>query len=110
MTRKNKQGNSLSVRIQRSRRQKQSSPNDLPIKYAGRPTVYGNRYRVGAHHGGRVLDAVSAIELYRTDFYNDPELMERARRELSDKNLSCWCRLDAPCHVEVLLEFLAANR
>lgn len=28
--------------------------------------------------------------------------------ELRGKNLACWCRLDAPCHADVLLEL--ANR
>jgi len=25
-------------------------------------------------------------------------------KELSGKNLACWCRLDQPCHADVLLE------
>lgn len=29
-------------------------------------------------------------------------------RELRGKNLACWCKLDAPCHADVLLR--AANR
>jgi len=24
--------------------------------------------------------------------------------ELRGKNLACWCKLDAPCHADVLLE------
>lgn len=27
---------------------------------------------------------------------------------LRNKNLACWCALDAPCHVDVLLELLEA--
>ena len=30
------------------------------------------------------------------------------RAELAGKNLACWCRLDQPCHADVLLE--VANR
>jgi hypothetical protein len=29
---------------------------------------------------------------------------EDIRRELRGKNLVCWCRLDQPCHADVLLE------
>lgn len=35
-------------------------------------------------------------------------LAEAARNELRGKDLACWCKLDAPCHADVLLEF--ANR
>lgn len=34
------------VRIQRSRTKKQISPNDLPIVYVGRPTKFGNPFRI----------------------------------------------------------------
>ncbi len=34
------------VRVQRSRQEKQSSPNGLEIKYCGRPTKWGNPFRV----------------------------------------------------------------
>lgn len=34
------------IRVQRSRKQKQISPNALPIKYCGRPTKYGNPFMV----------------------------------------------------------------
>jgi hypothetical protein len=27
-----------------------------------------------------------------------------AKRELKGKDLACWCRLDRPCHADVLLE------
>lgn len=32
----------------------------------------------------------------------DPKFLEPLR----GKNLACWCRLDQPCHADVLLEFL----
>jgi len=30
--------------------------------------------------------------------------VDDVRRELRGKALACWCRLDAPCHADVLLE------
>ncbi|QDM57132.1 hypothetical protein SEA_WHACK_69 [Rhodococcus phage Whack] len=35
-------------------------------------------------------------------------LSAHAKRILADKDLACWCSLDSPCHVDVLLEI--ANR
>ena len=40
--------NNKPVRIQRSRQFKQVSPNDLPIKYAGRPSAWGNPFKLVA--------------------------------------------------------------
>lgn len=103
-------GNRAPVRVQRSRVTKQISPNGLPIVYAGRPSVYGNPFRVGELHDGSLLDAPRAVELFRIYFYQNRALMELARKNLSDKNLSCWCRLSALCHVDIILEFLSAER
>lgn len=30
--------------------------------------------------------------------------VDEIRAELAGKNLACWCRLDSPCHADVLLE------
>lgn len=30
--------------------------------------------------------------------------VEEVRAALAGRNLACWCRLDAPCHADVLLE------
>jgi len=55
------------------------------------------------------------------DWWQGPESDKRRRvfvedmGTLSGKNLACWCRLDRPCHADVLLElandptFLARN-
>lgn len=51
------------IRIQRSRQKMQFSPNGLPIKYCGRPSVWGNPFRlqgdmiyVDASHRRKILD------------------------------------------------------
>ncbi|HZN76205.1 MAG TPA: DUF4326 domain-containing protein [Micromonosporaceae bacterium] len=51
---------------------------------------------------GRVHTREEAIELYREHLRANPELVEQARRELRGKALCCWCRLDQPCHADVL--------
>ncbi len=34
--------------------------------------------------------------------------IDEIRKELRGKNLACWCRLDQPCHADVLLELANA--
>ena len=49
------------VRVQRSRQHKQVSPNGLPIIYVGRPTKFGNPFKVGY----KGLTASDCLNLYR---------------------------------------------
>lgn len=72
---------------------------------------YANPHRVGqcricgTHHDQS--DAVAAYARYLDD---RPDLVAAARRELAGVDLACWCRLDAPCHADVLLDRLARPR
>lgn len=74
--------------------------------YVGRPTKWGNWFRVGpdgsrmecvAKYRSRVLSNVSS-EPNRRSIEN----------ELRGKDLVCWCRLDQPCHADILLELANA--
>lgn len=68
--------------------------------YVGRPTQWGNPFRVTAEHG-----ADEAVWLFR--FYVGCRLTNGTGyplAELRGKDLACWCRLDQPCHADVLLE------
>lgn len=38
-----------------------------------------------------------------------PLTVDDVRRELAGQNLACWCRLDQPCHADVLLEVANAT-
>jgi hypothetical protein len=47
-----------------------------------------------------------AVRLFRV-WLTAPEqadVLDRVRRELAGLDLACWCRLDMPCHADVLLE------
>ena len=88
------------VRIQRNRQSKQVSPNGLPIRYVGRPSVYGNLYKIGIDG-----DAELCIEKYKNAIKN---FHETIKKDLSGQNLSCWCKIGERCHADVLLEI--ANR
>lgn len=83
------------------------------VVYVGRPSIWGNPWRVGGKAHG-ALDPATAVAHYRAALLNG-ELHDRQGRALLDrlgelrgKDLGCWCDLDKPCHADVLLD--AANR
>lgn len=63
-----------------------------------------------AEHGYSVNGAAEAVRLFRAEFGDDPQAIGRqmAIKELRGKDLVCWCRLDQPCHADVLLELANA--
>lgn len=86
--------------------------------YVGRPTRWGNPYRVGLaacscrsagecnHNSFRVETAEDAVAAYRA--WAGLWIPTRGRGAelfaLRDHHLACWCSLAAPCHADVLLE------
>ena len=122
------------IRIQRSRNHKQVRPNEYPIKYAGRPTLAGNPFRVVKYSDGTYAVKTDGTELCTTIMVNncraayekkenaifdavccyDVWFKERMKEPsfaayietLRGHNLSCWCRLDDLCHVDVILNEL----
>lgn len=97
--------------------------------YVGRPSKWGNPFKVS-----KLVSAAKCVRIYRawlTGTFTEKSLeriigqgvkcpaqplailpyllargilREKARTELRGKNLACWCRLDRPCHADVLLE------
>jgi hypothetical protein len=74
--------------------------------YVGRPSKWGNPYRLNDVRWGYIKTAAEAVERYR-------QLMENTKHEwgfdedlapLRGKDLACWCPVDQPCHADVLLE------
>jgi hypothetical protein len=73
--------------------------------YVGRPTRWGNPFRLG--HDGATRAEV--VDLFRAHFESLPQAEREALlAPLRGRPLACWCPLDGPCHADVLLEF--ANR
>jgi hypothetical protein len=81
-------------RIQRKRTKGWKMPPNTV--YVGRPTKWGNPYRV-THNTplARVLIHFRQSAL---------SMQNEIQAELRGKDLACWCPLDQPCHADVLLE------
>lgn len=85
--------------------------------YVGRATPglrrspYANPHTLraeGCRHCGQAHTRAEVIDLYRAHIADHPELVDRARRELAGRDLACWCRLDDPCHADVLLDVVGS--
>jgi len=93
-------------------------PNTVSV---ARPTKFGNPWNVAdAIDIGFPAASAAAycVKLFRQWTQSNPDPLtlmfngSDARRrtlmsglpELCGKNLACWCRLDQPCHADVLLE------
>lgn len=90
------------ARMQYVRGQRMRSPNGLTCAYVGRPTPFGNPYKVGQ---GNTSTRAEAVDAFRKQILSRPHLMAQVRAKLRGKNLACWCPCDGqPCHADVLLE------
>jgi hypothetical protein len=77
--------------------------------YVGRPSVWGNPYGTDRKPPFRVDIREEAIEAYEKWLLAQPELVERAKRELKGKVLGCWCAPE-PCHGEILARIANEER
>lgn len=82
--------------------------------YVGRPTKWGNPYRVGDGLCSTVDDAVAFYRQWietGENYVNDdaPPSIEEIKRELRGRDLACWCRTTEMCHADVLLEIANAS-
>jgi hypothetical protein len=90
----------LPTRIQRSRRKGWRNPPETI--YCGRGSLWGNPFPV--ENG----DHAEAVAKYREWLNAHPGVEYVMRLHLADAaHLSCWCALDKPCHVDVIIEVLA---
>lgn len=100
-------------RIQRKRTKGWKMPPNTV--YVGRPSKWGNPFKVGDHIRGlagtalpmQIPDAATAVALFRaraTDPIAGYVFRENVWKELRGKNLACFCPLNQPCHADILLE------
>lgn len=71
--------------------------------FIGRPTIYGNPYRIGPDG-----DRAEVIRKYKDYFYHrletDPAF-KRAVLKLKGRTLGCYCK-PQPCHGDVIVQYL----
>jgi len=74
--------------------------------YVGRPSRWGNPHNVGmCGVCGVEHTQEEAVREFEAELLMDMNYQARdaVHRELAGKDLACWCRLDQPCHADVLL-------
>jgi hypothetical protein len=85
------------------------------VIYVGRPTMWGNPYRIGDLDPVTCspMTAANAVFWFAADL--DPLVSASAeskrlaiQKNLRGHDLGCWCLLDRPCHADVLLEIANA--
>ena len=91
-------------RIRRKRTKGWKMPENTV--YVGRPTNWGNPFRVGDYlnsykNGIEPLTLKASLEYYEN--YIKMSKTDNLS-ELKGKNLACWCALDKPCHADILLK------
>ena len=104
-------------RVQLSRRKGWRMPENTVS--VARPTKWGNPWsilaaREAGYTGSDRSLAEWCVELFSSWIRRAPSSATAYRMgaiqdppdptELRGKNLACWCKLDAPCHADVLLE------
>ena len=112
----------MPMRIQRRRAAGWRMPKGST--YVGRPTRWGNPYRVEpaapqivTHPDGSWWTVRSSAHAYvvgeyRADLVSgrlDSITVADVVRELQGRDLVCWCPLSQPCHADVLLELANAE-
>ena len=91
-------------RIQRKRTKGWRMPEGAV--YVGRPTKWGNPWIVRSDTGEQLRRLT--VDQYQTYLELQIEHGELDLAELRGKDLACWCRLDQPCHADILLELANA--
>ncbi len=79
--------------------------------YVGRPSRWGNPFKIGQKYNGVILTRKTAIRAYEDWLlYSDEGVkLQEAIEELKEKDLVCWC---APlsCHADTLLKLANGGR
>ncbi len=98
-------------RIQRRRTKGWRMPENCV--YVGRPSKFGNQYKIGDRGFGDlpVIKTIKGVmrsykAILKARLYFRPDFL----KELKGKDLACWCPLDQKCHGDILLEFANKGR
>lgn len=91
----------MPIRIQRKRIRGWKKPTGAVN--CTRPGMYGNPFKIGEP---LIINAAVAKKAFEHWIEISPPgkvLALMAKKELKGKDLMCFCSLDEPCHVDVLL-------
>lgn len=89
------------------------------VVYVGRPTRWGNPFRVGQYRNYTARDAVADYISWLNrklsmrsaeNAYGLPPTTREIRKALRGKDLACWCAPGATCHADVLLRIANPRR
>lgn len=93
-------------RVQRKRTKGWKMPANTV--YVGRPSKWGNPYKIGDIIMNERINASRAVKLYFAALHNHSHpphcYVEEVKKELRGRNLACWCPLNILCHADILLE------
>jgi hypothetical protein len=84
-------------RIRQERKKGWKKPDNTVS--VSRPSQWGNPFKVGEDGTQE-----ECVEKYRKYILENPILLQKTKELLKGKNLMCYCKLDTPCHADVLLE------
>lgn len=75
--------------------------------YIGRPSKWGNPFRLGSTYNGVYLDRDKCLEVYEDWLlYSDEGLkLQKEAKDLIGKTLGCYCK-PKKCHGDVLAAFV----
>jgi hypothetical protein len=85
-------------RLQRQRTRGWRKP--VNAVYVGRPSRWGNPYRVG-----RDGTAAACVALFRARYAQNVRYRQEVQATLAGHDVLCWCAPGAPCHADVLLQW-----
>ncbi|HUR40865.1 MAG TPA: DUF4326 domain-containing protein [Verrucomicrobiae bacterium] len=71
--------------------------------YVGRPTVWGNPWKVGQMRPHETVVAYEMALMNGSLKDKTGRPLKERLDELRGRDLACWCDPDAPCHADVLL-------
>jgi len=72
--------------------------------YIGRPSKWGNPFKIGQWYNGKKLTRQDSIDCYEDWLLNSDEGIKLLKdiHDLKGKDLVCWCSPEA-CHGDILL-------
>ncbi len=96
----------MNKRIQRKRSKGWKMPSNTV--YVGRPTKWGNMYKVGDQFPfdeQNTMTQAEAVSLFEAEMQTLKTIgsLEEYLAPLRGKDLACWCKDGTPCHADVLL-------